>query len=101
MILRLTTLLRKLNHLIQMEVEGKKKKDRKKVGCFVDIHSLWNSEDVAPRLMCKVKEDSVTLFFPYQSRSQLFLPRDQTVCSTIHNPVHRYWADFVLSGFPK
>ena len=63
MILRLTKLLRKLNHLIQMEVEGKKKKDRKKVGCFVDIHSLWNSEDVDARLMCKVKEGSVTLFF--------------------------------------
>ena len=67
MILHLTTLLRKLNHLIEMEVEGKK---RKKVGCFVDIHSLWNSEDVDARLMCKVKEDSLTLFFfPYQSRS--------------------------------
>ena len=29
----------------------------------MDIHSLWNSEDADARLMCKVKEDSVTLFF--------------------------------------
>ena len=28
----------------------------------MDIHSLWNSEDVDARLMCKVKEGSVTLF---------------------------------------
>lgn len=46
-----------------MEVEGKKKKDRKKVGCFVDIHFLWNSEDADARLMCKVKEGSARLVF--------------------------------------
>ena len=32
-----------LNHLVQKVVE-EKKKDRKKVSFFVDIHSLWNSE---------------------------------------------------------
>ena len=44
---------KKLNHLIQKVVE-EKKKDRKKVSFFVDIHCLWNSEKDCARLFCFV-----------------------------------------------
>ena len=42
-----------LNHLVQKVVE-EKKKDRKKVSFFVDIHCLGNREKDCARLFCFV-----------------------------------------------